>query len=161
MDIRFEQEINAPAEKVWEILGHQFAEIGSWSTSVESSRALDVSDVPAGYKVAASAPVPGRVTPNPLGELKEILTMYSESKKEFTFQADGLPSIFGEVINTTRVVAMGEGRSLVTFDIQMGLKGIFKLMEPILKRRFKSSNRGPGALIKDLKRYVEMGEANM
>jgi len=81
MELQIKEEINAPAEKVWEILAHQFAEIGEWAPNIETSRAIEVSEVPAGFKVAADAPVPGRVTPNPLGDVTEILTEYSEENK--------------------------------------------------------------------------------
>ena len=91
MDLHLEQEINAPADKVRKILGHQFGEIGNWASGVETSRVLDVSEVPSDFELAASAPIPGRGTTSPLGEIKEILIMYSEDKKEFTFRAAGLP----------------------------------------------------------------------
>lgn len=91
MDLHFEQEINAPAEKVWEVLAHQFGEIGAWAPGVKSSRVLDDSEIPADYQVAPSAPIPGRATTNPLGETKEVLIMYSDENKEFTFRGVGLP----------------------------------------------------------------------
>ncbi|MCP4608973.1 MAG: hypothetical protein GY845_09700 [Planctomycetes bacterium] len=41
MELQITQEINAPAEKVWEILAHQFAEISEWSPRIESSRVIE------------------------------------------------------------------------------------------------------------------------
>ena len=153
MDLHLEQEINAPADKVWEVLAHQFAEISNWSPRIKSSRAIDISEVPAGFKVAESAPVPGRVTPNPLGELTEVLTKYSEANKTFTFEVAGPAPLFSLTAN-----AKGADRCLVTFDIFFLPKGIFRLFGPLLKRRFQTSPFGPAGVIKDLKVYVESGQ---
>lgn len=155
MEIQLKQEINASAEKVWGVLAHQFAEISEWAPRIEASRVIDISEVPAGFKVAESAPVPGRVTPNPLGEVTEVLTKYSEANKTFTFEVAGPAPLFSLTANNTRVIAKGDDKCLVTFDLHLMPKGIFKLFEPILKRRFQTSARGPAGMIKDLKHYVE------
>lgn len=158
MELRIKEVINAPAEKVWQLLGHQFAEIGNWSTAVATSRALDSSEVPSRFQVAPSAPVPGRATPNPLGELKEIVTMYSDADRTFAFEVDGLPPIIRHAQNTTKIIEQGPQKCEVTFDLQMEPKGIFRLMNPLLRRRFATSKRGPAGLMRDLKRYVEAAE---
>jgi len=158
MELQIKQEINAPAGKVWQILGHQFAEIGDWSSTVETSRVLHDSEVPANFKVAPSAPIPGRATPNPLGELKEILTMYSDAEMSFTFEIDGLPPIIRHSQNTTRVQELGPDKCVVTFDLQMVTKGIFKVMNPVLWRRLSTSQRGPMGLMQELKIYAETGQ---
>ena len=159
MDLHIEQEINAPAEKVWGILAHQFAEIGNWSPRIKSSRAIDISEVPAEFKVATNAPVPGRVTPNPLGELTEVLTKYSEANMSFTFEVAGPAPLASLTVNNTQVIAKGDDKCLVTFDIKLMPKGVFKLFSPVLKRRLQTSSLGPAGMIKDLKRYVETGQA--
>jgi hypothetical protein len=158
MELQIKEVINAPADKVWQVLGHQFADIGNWSTNVATSRALDSSEVPSRFKVAPSAPVPGRATPNPLGELKEILTMYSDNDKTFTFEVDGLPPIISHSQNTTKIIEQGSKECVVTFDLTMEPKGVFKLMDPILRRRFATSQRGPAGLMSDLKQFVESAE---
>jgi len=155
MELQINQEINASAEKVWEILAHQFAEIGEWAPNIAFSRVIEMSEVPAEFKVAKEAPVPGRVTPNPLGDVTEILTEYSEENKTFTFEAAGPAPIFSHGANTTRVVAQGTANCLVTFDLRLTPKGIFNLFAPLLKRRFKTSKFGPAGVIRDLKTYAE------
>ena len=74
MEMQIRQEINAPAEKIWDVLAHQFTEISEWAPNIASSRAITESEVPAQFKVAENAPVLGRVTPNPLGDVIEVLT---------------------------------------------------------------------------------------
>lgn len=155
MELKIRQEINAPADKVWDVLAHQFAEISEWSPRISSSRSIDFDEVPAGFKVAEEAPVPGRVTPNPLGELTEVLTQFSEAKRSFTFEVAGPAPLFSHTANSTKVVATGANQCLVTFDLQLTPKGIFNLFSPLLKRRFQTSKMGPAGMIMDLKAYIE------
>ena len=124
-------------------------------SQIKVSRAIEVSEVPAGFKVADDAPVPDRVTPNPLGDVTEVLTEYSKKNKTFKFEAAGPAPIFSYGANTTRVIDQGMNKSLVTFDLQLTPKGIFNLFSPLLKRRFKTSKFGPAGVIQDLKAYVE------
>jgi len=109
--------------------------------------------------VAKDAPVPGRVTPNPFGELIEVLTQYSEANKSFTFEVSGPAPIFSHTANHTKVTAQGTKQSLVTFDLQLTPKGLFKLFTPLLKKRFQTSKLGPAGMIMDLKALVENGQA--
>jgi len=155
MELQLKQEINASADKVWEVLGGQFAEIADWAPRIEWSRAMKMSEVPNNLKVAENAPVPGRVTPNPLGDVYEVLSMFSDEDRSFTFEANGQAPLFSHVQNTTRITPLDAASCVVTFDLQLTPKGIFNLFAPLLKRRFQTSKFGPAGVIKDLKVYVE------
>ena len=63
MQLHLEQEIHAPADRVWEVLGRQFAHIERWSSTIERSRAIDPSEVPQGLTVDPAAPIPGGAKP--------------------------------------------------------------------------------------------------
>ncbi|MEM7028571.1 MAG: SRPBCC family protein [Chloroflexota bacterium] len=158
--IHLEEEVNAPADEVWAVLAHRFAEIGDWAPNIEWSRAITQDQIPDGFVVAPSAPVPGRVTPNPLGDVSEVLTVYSEEERAFTFDADGLPAIVTHTTNSTRVTELDDGRSLVTFDVDMGLVRPFNVLAPLIEGRIQTSKAGPGGMIKDLKVYVESGQTS-
>ena len=157
IDVHIETEINAPADEVWKVLAHQFSEINQWSATVEKSWAVDASDVPAGFEVAPDAPVAGRVTISPVLEATEILTMYSDENKEFTFRAAGLPFFVNLIQNTQRVVPIDDENSMITFDVHMEPSGIFKVINPILASRFGGTF---GQVQQDLKVYVESGQAS-
>lgn len=139
MDVHISTEINAPAEKVWKILAHQFGDIAEWTPVVKSSRAITAEQIPPGLTAAASAPVPARETASPAGTFTEVVTMYSEDSMEFQFDAAGLPPIFSEAIDVQRVIPKGDDQCTVTFDITMTPRGPFKLFNPILKKRFGST----------------------
>ena len=55
MPIEYDFEINSPIERVWEVVGDDFANVGDWATPVPSSRPrTDTNALP-------DAPVAGRV----------------------------------------------------------------------------------------------------
>ena len=155
MKVILQKDINAPAETVWNIVGRQFANVADWASSLDYSHPIDADDIPAGVQVAQTAPVAGRKTPNPLGELIEILIYYSDDERTFTFTAFGLPRAVSRMDNTTTVVELAPNRSRVTFAIDGELRGLFKLIGPLLQRRFATSKRGPAGVIEDLKRVAE------
>ena len=155
MELQVKEKIQAPAKEVWAVLAHRFAQIGEWAPHIESSRALKPEEVPEGFEVAPEAPVPGRVTPSPLGEQREVLTEYSEDAMTFTFRVPGPAPLFHHSQNRTTVTSLGGGSSLVTFDLTLQPRGVFKLLTPLLKRRFRTSKFGPAGMIRDLKAYLE------
>ena len=154
MKTRIETEINAPAAQVWQVLAHEFAQIDRWASIVETSRPIDQSEVPAGYSVAADAPIPGRQTTSKIGTFTEVFRMFSDEKREFIFRAAGLPPFIALAENHSRVIDRGPDQSTLTFEILMEPKGIFKLMNRLLRRRFGSSY---GRLQQELKQFVENG----
>ena len=155
MKIHLRAEIAAPADATWEVVGRRFAEIAEWSSAVETSRTIAVSEVPASFAVAPDAPVPGRGIPNPLGEVVEVLTQYSDDERTFTFEANGPAPIFSHTQNTTKVTSQGANSCLVTTDLVLSPRGVFKLIQPLLAKRFQTSGRGPAGVIKDLKQHME------
>jgi len=142
MELHIETEINAPAEKVWEILAHQFDDIADWSKTVRESRAIDSDEMPVGFTPASNAPFPGRETVTAVATLQEIIIDYSEENKELTFAGAGLPSFFVHAKDRQRVIPQSPDKCLLTFDVDIKLRGVFKLMEPILKRRMHSTFSG-------------------
>ena len=52
MHLRLEADIAAPADKTWNLLGTQFAEIDTWATVIKTSRPIGADEVPASMMVA-------------------------------------------------------------------------------------------------------------
>ncbi|MEM7126842.1 MAG: SRPBCC family protein [Chloroflexota bacterium] len=154
--VHIETEIDAPAEEVWAALAHEFAEIDKWSSTVESSRVADANEVPSGWTIDPDAPIAGRETASPAGTFREFFIDYSEEEMDFTFRADGLPSIITKMTDRQQVIPLDENRSKVTFDVEMQASGIFKALGPILSSRFASTF---GLVQEELKAYVESGQA--
>lgn len=156
IEIHLETEIDAPAEEVWQILAHQFGDIADWSATVNESRSLTMDEIPDGFDAVPNAPAPARATvAGPGISLTEVITMYSEEAMELTFEGTNLPPlVFEYAKDTQRVIPVSANQSLLTFDVSVKTRGIFKAVNPLLARRFAASF---GTVQQELKVYAETG----
>ena len=156
--VSIETKINAPADEVWAVLGKRFEEISEWTSVVESSRALDLKEIPSDYVPSPHAPVPARQTTaknkGRTSTLIEVVTMYSDEKRELTFYGVGLPKFIDFASDRQRVIANGPNESTVVFDVEVRLTGIFTLFKGKVKKRFEENFKNVQL---DLKSYVESG----
>lgn len=157
MNVSIETKINSTAEQVWQVLAHQFAEIDQWASVVQTSRPLSLSEVPENMTVSPQAPIPGRVTKTPLGELREVFIKFDEQQRTFTFESADRPFFAAGAKNTSSVTALNAETAKLAFEIQMEINGVFKLFQPLLRRRFMSTY---GKVQKDLKNYLEKPNLN-
>lgn len=151
MELHIETEINAPADKVWDILAHQFGDIASWTSTLSESRIVNAAQYPE-FIAASTAPIPARETTSTFIKAVEIITEYSEEEMQLTFDAVGLPPFMSSARNRQQVIAKGPQRSVVSFDFSIGLKHMFNIMSPLLKSRFRKTMSG---VQQELKLYVE------
>ena len=160
VNVQIKTKINAPADKVWEVLGKQFADISKWTSVVEDSKAIRLDEIPSNeFTPADNAPVPARQTISVNGGRKatliEVLTLYSDEKRTLKFYGLGLPSFIAYAGDKQSVIPMREKECEVVFDVEMRLKGIFKLFKGIAKKRFAKNFK---KVQNDLKVYVETGK---
>lgn len=155
VDVHIVRKIDAPADKVWRILAHEFAEIDRWSSLVDKSWSVDATGLPEDLALAADAPIVGRVTATGLGEPMEVFVVFSDERRTYTFQALDLPPMMTSSQNTTRVIDHGDGTSSVTFDIAVVPAGPFKLMNGFFADRL---GKGLGNVLDELKYYAETDE---
>jgi len=146
--MKFSKEIviNAPAEKVWDILGHQFTDVGKWSRLV--SQSVINNDAP---KVNNS-PVGGRLCDTGIGKISEELTAYDEEGMTFSFKGVITSKVFSNVISTNAVTAIDENTSKVKVTPNIDLKVIGVIMYPLIKMNLgKLITQG----LMDLKYFAE------
>lgn len=144
--------IDAPADEVWAVVAHDFANVGLWSSAVVSSGVNTEAATPDG------ATVGGRVCDVPgIGDLKETFTQYSEADKEFTFQVTGMPSFITLAQNHVTVRPAGNGRSEVSLDITMETNAVGKVMGPMFAVRLRNTLN---TFLVELTDYVERGEVS-
>jgi hypothetical protein len=151
MHLRLEQKMHAHPDTVWRALGTEFADISNWSTFVETSRAIDQSEVPSPWIAAPTAPVPGRVTKTK-ATLTEVLTAYSAENRSLTFYAVGLPRIIRRARDIQTVTDDGDGTCSVSFEIDFDLAGPLEIFGPVVKRRMTKAFAG---VLVDLERHAE------
>ena len=143
--------IDAPVEKVWSVVAHDFDKVGEWSSAVADSGPNLDAQVPDG------ATVGGRVCATSFGDLKETFTQYSEADTEFTFQVTGMPSFVTLAQNHVTVRPAGAGRTEVALDITMETNAIGKVMGPMFAIKLKQALN---TFLEELTNYVERGEVS-
>jgi hypothetical protein len=146
MKILKEVSINAPADRVWDIVGHNFAKIGNWDGSVSSSIVNN------SFPKVNGSPYGGRVCETSFGTINEKFTAYDEKGMTFSFQGDITSPVFSNVLNTVTVIPVNANKSRVITSPNVDLTFLGKVMSPLLKA-------GLGSAIKkgleDLKYYTE------
>ncbi len=136
MKLTVQKQIPVPADAAWHVLGTRFAEVANYFSQVDVSRPITLDEVPDGYAALEGAPVPGRYTESRVIKATEVLTAYSDAEMTFTFDAVDVPAALLSVSrNTTRVVAVGPDMSQVTITVEMGLRHVFNLLAPVLRKR--------------------------
>jgi len=146
MKIFKEVSINVPAEKVWAIVGQNFAKIGEWDGTVSSSKINN--DFP---KVNGS-PYGGRVCETSFGTINEKFITYDEKRMTFSFQGDIKSPVFSNVLNTVTVVPVNANKSRITASPNVDLTFIGKVISPLIKAGLGGAIKKG---LKDLKYYAE------
>jgi hypothetical protein len=143
--------INAPAQKVWRVLGHEFANIGQWVSAIPHSQAVIDIPAPDGAEVAGrvcATAVPG------FAAVREQFTYYDEQAMRFAYQAsDGRPFFIKRAENHWAVRALGPQTSVVESRAELDLSlfpGVF--LAPLLKLLM---GRVAAQFSEELKYYVE------
>jgi carbon monoxide dehydrogenase subunit G len=141
--------INADSDRVWEVVAHDFANVGEWSSAVQSSGPNLEADIPEGAEVG------GRVCATDFGDLKETFTHYDETGKTFTFEVTGMPSFITLARNRVVVTPAGPSSTDVSLNITMETNTIGKVMGPMFAIKLKATLNG---FLDELKAYLEAGE---
>lgn len=147
-------EIDAPADEVWNVIGKQFAEIEKWSSAIISSEAVPFNQVPTGFVASQNSQVAGRKTKSKTLDATEILVEYSDQEQAFTFVTAETPSFIVHGQNHTQVSILSPNQSRVTFDIEMQLKGLPRILKAVFKKKM---TKVMTEVQQDLKQYVETG----
>ena len=125
--------VNAPIDRVWELLGPEYARAGDWASGVYASRARD------GDPKVAGAPVAGRVCQTSLGPFTESIEAYSERAHHVGYSAKGekMPGFMKGLRNDWHLTAAGPNRTEVRMEMQADIAFPFSfLMGPMMRLQF-------------------------
>jgi hypothetical protein len=143
--------INAPAEKVWRVLAHEFGSIGRWASTIPQSEA--VTDRPAPGDAQVCGRVCSTVVPG-FSAVREQFLYYDEQGMRFGYEAtDGRPAFIMRAQNNWVVRALDPQTSVVEVRAELDLpwfSGVF--LAPLLKLFM---GRTSAQLFEELKYYVE------
>ncbi|MEA5464739.1 SRPBCC family protein [Leptothoe sp. PORK10 BA2] len=130
MQVKQQMIINATAERVWDILGHQYGNIAQWASGVHASKGHNVS------ATLQDAPYSGRICETNLGALKETITRYDEREKILSYNAQGdkMPFFVRGLSNTWVVTSLGNDKAQVDMCMEASLLPVFNLiMGPVMQ----------------------------
>ncbi|PCI90160.1 hypothetical protein COB18_01850 [Candidatus Kaiserbacteria bacterium] len=146
--MKFSKEItiNAPAEKVWDILAHKFTEVGSWARSIPHSVVNNEA------QKVNNSPVGGRVCETSIGHISEEFIDYNEEGMTFSFKGVITSIMFSNVISTNTVEVIDENTSKVTVTPSIDLKVLGLLMYPLIRM---SLSKTINEVLIDLKYFAE------
>ena len=145
--------INAPAERVWDVLAHQFHDAAAWASAISHSGPRDAGPLAGDAPFAQN----GRACQTSLGPFRETIQHYDETARTYGYTAEGdkMPFFVKSLQNNWTVRPNGPNRSTVVMEMEARLLPVFaQLMGPIMKRQFDTVLT---ETTDDLKVYIETG----
>ncbi len=138
--------VEAPAQKIWEVLWDQYDRACDWASTVNHSEKRKVSD----------SKYTGRSCHSTWGEISEIVDNVDEKNMTYTYHADGLPSMMRKAKNTWKVYPKSVNTSEVSIDLEIVLAPVPKaLMSWMIVPRMKKDII---QTLVDLRYFVETGQ---
>ena len=151
MKIARKLRVDAPPDRVWNILGPNYVRAGDWASSVYVSAAR------AGTPKVPGAPVAGRTCETSLGPFTETVEAYDADRRHVAYSATGdkMPGFMRGLRNSWTVRSAPGGGSEVEMELNADIAFPFNvLMGPMMKLQF-------GKVLKEatqeLKHYAETG----
>lgn len=144
--------INAPVEKVWQVVAHDFDKVDEWSSGVSLS---DVAEVTSSIDEADMA---GRMCLTAYGKCYEIFESYDEQRHTFTYKAqfEKSPPGVKSARNTWRVEEISNSQTRFTMSVNTELNLIPGLLLQIPMRlqipRVLNMN------LEEAKHFIETGK---
>ena len=156
--------IAAPADRVWEVIGRRFDQIGDWATAITHTTGVPHASAAAGSALpiaaaALDARVAGRVCQTGVRlvpQVTETLIGYDDANRTLTYQASGMPTFVTLARNTWTVTAIDAHRSRVSLRARFDTRGLLGLLGrwAILAQTRRTSRH----LTEDLRHYVQTGQ---
>lgn len=152
--------IDAPADRVWDIIAHQFGRIGEWATAIPCSAAIMAPATVTRNHVLVEAPVAGRVCDTGMRavpRVMETIVAYDEDARTLTYQATaGMPAFVTLARNTWQVTPLSNVQALVSYAGELEARGVLgTLAKRLLLARVARDGQ---YLLEDLRHYAEHGE---
>lgn len=130
MQIKKQFTVNASADRLWEIMGGQFADVSHWASSIYASRGRNSGILPQG------APCSGRVCETTMGSFKEQILKYDEKRKMLSYDAKGekMPFFVKKLENAWTFTPLIGGKCKVDMCMEVSLLPVFNLiMGPMMR----------------------------
>ena len=151
MQIKRQFNVNTSANRVWEILGHNFGSVADWASGVY------VSQGNTSTRVFRDTPYSGRVCETVIGDFDETITRYDERERIVAYVAKSkkMPFFVKHLSNHWTVTALSNNQCRVDMCMEAALLPVFNLiMAPIMQMQL---NPVLEDTIEELKYFAEKG----
>lgn len=150
----YEIEVDAPVDRVWNVVALEFDRIGEWASVISHSTRrdphTDTDDQGPPKDRVCRTNLPG------FGDVVETVIDYDDTSHGFTYTGSGLPGWIGTASNSWSVRSVGPGRTAVTFVPSVQSHGLLgQLLLPLFLRLGQKMARD---LLDDLRTFVETGQ---
>jgi hypothetical protein len=154
MELRLEIPIDAPAHRVWDVLGEQFMRISEWAGPITASCPSGSGSPDIGAVRSCTVAAFGPIKP---GAVKERLTAFDRGRMTFEYEAleEGMPAFIERAVNRWSVVPINDERSLVRTHATLTLRGPYRLLGFLIRWQL---NSGGARVLEELKYFVENGK---
>jgi hypothetical protein len=155
IDISKTATVNVSADRLWSIVGDDFAKVGEWARGVDSSAPNPDAAVPEGASVG------GRVCQAPgFGAINETFTSFDPEQRSYAFKATAskIPSFVRNITNHTSIKPLGPDRAELQLRITADTEGLRGAMvKPLMAHKFSTAIDG---VIEDLSIFAESGQVS-
>lgn len=142
--------VDAPPERVWEVLGEGFGEVDSWASGVAASSAKPLD--------ADRAGPTGRTCSTDLGPLDENVLLFDATDRRIAYEAhsEAMPFFVRGLENEWRMTPLADGGTQVDMNFVARLTpGFNVVMWPFMRGKI---TRLLDESIEELTYFVEQGE---
>ncbi|MGB3636217.1 MAG: SRPBCC family protein [Rivularia sp. (in: cyanobacteria)] len=146
--------VETSADKVWEVLGHNFDSVADWDSNVYVSQG-NTSD-----RVLLNTPYSGRVCETVIGRFDETITRYDEGEKVVSYIAKGdkMPFFINQSSNIWTVIPLSDDKCQVEMCMEVSLLPVFNIiMAPMMRMQLSGVVKN---VIEELKYFAEKGVAH-
>ena len=133
MQIKRQFTVNASADRLWEIMGLQFADVSHWASGIYASQGRNDNSM-----LVPGAPYSGRVCETVMGSFQEQILTYDESRKMLAYDAKGdkMPFFVKHLENSWTFIPLAGGKCKVEMRMKMALLPVFNLlMGPMMRMK--------------------------
>jgi hypothetical protein len=145
--------IDAPAERVWQVIGERFMHVSEWAAPITAS--CPIGPAEPGVGVTRSCNI-APVGPVKAGVVRERLTKFDRSQMAFEYEAlaEGMPSFISHAVSRWSVSGIDGVRSVLRIHATVSLRGLMKLLGFVIKWQMQVAGL---RVLEELKYFVEKG----
>lgn len=147
--------IHVTADRLWEIVGTGYANVGVWSTAVDHSAGKGEAE----FEGATCSARGCNVNAKGISAISEKIVMFNNEKREFKFEVtEGMPGFVQLATNHWQVIELTDSTSALKMNAHMEIKG---LAGRLMGKAFQKNTANLLATIdNDLKIYAETGQVS-